>query len=129
VTARWVLDASAILAWLQHEPGSDMVDPLLPDAVISTVNWAEVLQKVAQRGRDAREVGDLLQALGVTPSPLSIEDAVTAAALWAEAPSLSLGDRYCLALSLRLKIPAVTADRHWATLDTGADIRLIRDGS
>ncbi len=89
VTARWVLDASAVLAWLQSKQGADEVDPLLGEAAISTVNWSEVLQKVIQRGRDAPEAGALLEALGVEAIPLTAEEAMFAAKLWLQTPSLS----------------------------------------
>ena len=39
-----VLDASAVLVWLQQETGADVVEPLLDGARISAVNLAEVLQ-------------------------------------------------------------------------------------
>ena len=45
-----VLDASALLALLQDEPGADVVEPALEAAVISTVNWSEVAQKSLDRG-------------------------------------------------------------------------------
>lgn len=45
-----VLDASALLALLLDEPGADRVAATLGDAVMSTVNLAEVLGKAADRG-------------------------------------------------------------------------------
>ena len=38
-----VLDASALLAYLKDEPGSNQVDGVLATSVISSVNWAEVI--------------------------------------------------------------------------------------
>jgi PIN domain nuclease of toxin-antitoxin system len=103
-----------------------MVDPLLAEASISAVNWSEVLQKVAQRGRDAGEAGDLLRALGLEVVPLTAEDAASAARLWSQASSLSLGDRCCLALARRLGVPAITADRDWEGSAAGVEIQTIR---
>lgn len=37
---------------------------------------------------------------------------------------LSLADRACLALAIRLAVPAFTADRMWA--DAGVEVRMIR---
>jgi PIN domain nuclease of toxin-antitoxin system len=39
---------------------------------------------------------------------------------------LSLGDRACLALAQRLRLPVVTADRAWANLALGVTIQLVR---
>ncbi len=40
-----VLDASALMAFLHSEPGGDIVWQALSDAVISAVNYSEVLKK------------------------------------------------------------------------------------
>ena len=40
-----VLDASALLAYLQDEPGSEVIDEVLAESAMSSVNWAEVIQK------------------------------------------------------------------------------------
>ena len=64
----------------------------------------------------------------MTIAPLSAEDGELAAQLWLEtrARGLSLGDRACLALALRLKLPALTADRAWASLKLPMKVRVIR---
>lgn len=121
-----VLDASAVLAWLQADPGADVVDPLLGDAAMSAANWSEVLQKAHQKGRDAREIADLLKALGIEVIPLSEEDAEHAAALWDRTPGLSLADRCCLALGYRYNAPVVTADVSWKNLSVGVVVVMIR---
>jgi len=120
-----VLDASAILAWVQDETGADMVDVYLDGAVVSAVNWSEVLQKVRQHGRDAQETSTLLLALGVEVSDATGADAVTAARLWDVDRPLSLGDRFCLALGSRLGVPVLTAERAWADVEDVA-VELIR---
>jgi PIN domain nuclease of toxin-antitoxin system len=35
-----VLDASALLAYLRQEPGEEMVDGVLAESVMTSVNWA-----------------------------------------------------------------------------------------
>ena len=111
-----VLDASAVLAWLQGEVGAEVVEPLLDDAVMSAANWSEVLQKAWQHGRDADRVGVLLHAMGVSVEPVVEEDARTAARLWSEAAHLSLADGLCLVLAQRLGGQAVTAERSWVAV-------------
>ena len=43
----WVLDASALLAMLNSEPGSERVAAALADSVMSSVNLSEVVAKLA----------------------------------------------------------------------------------
>ena len=45
-----ILDASALLALLRRESGSEKVEAVVPDAVISTVNLGEVLGKLVDYG-------------------------------------------------------------------------------
>jgi ribonuclease VapC len=113
-----VLDTSAVLAWMRDEPGAQVVDPLLAEAVMSAANWSETWQKPHQHGVDADRATHRLRVLGVQVEPLTATDAVTAARLWdrARAARLSLGDRCCLALAHRMSGTAVTADTAWAQL-------------
>ena len=49
----WVLDASAVLAFLHGERGADVVSDALADvSVVSAANWAEVLSKFSDEGED-----------------------------------------------------------------------------
>ncbi|HSK71944.1 MAG TPA: hypothetical protein VK892_09635 [Pyrinomonadaceae bacterium] len=45
-----VLDASAVLAFLQNEKGKERVEAVLESSVISRVNVAEVLTKPVEKG-------------------------------------------------------------------------------
>jgi PIN domain nuclease of toxin-antitoxin system len=128
VLPAYVLDASAVLALLHGEPGANVVRPLVERSVISSVNWAEVLQRVISLGREAPVVRDHLQSLGLGVLPFTAEDAESTAQLWSTSrrASLSLGDRACLSLAQKLGLPALTTDRIWAALDVGVEVRLIR---
>ena len=127
-TAAYVLDASALLALLNREPGADTVRPLVETSVISSVNWAEVLQKATSLGMEIPVVRDHVQSLGLEVLEFSGDDAELAAQLWSTTrrAGLSLGDRACLSLAQRLGLPALTADRTWATLDLDIEVQLIR---
>lgn len=74
-----VLDASALLAWLHDEPGGDQVEALLEVAVMSAVNWSEVLQKSVARGVAVEGLREDLEALGLQIEPFTIRDAEIAA--------------------------------------------------
>ncbi len=129
-----VLDASALLAYLQDEPGAEVVeDAVNASALINVANYAEVLTRLADAGeepavlhrrfQDQGLIGGLVQVV-----PLTDEDAVTLARLRAStrALGLSLGDRACLATGLRLGLPVLTSDRLWATVSVGVTVRVIR---
>jgi ribonuclease VapC len=123
-----VLDASALLAYLRAEPGSEAVDGVLGAALITSVNWAEVLQKSLSAGVEAKGLRQELQALGLAVEPFSAGDADTAALLWPQTRNLglSLADRACLSLALRLNLPVLTCDRIWAELTLPLRIQLLR---
>ena len=129
-----VLDASALLAYLNDEAGAQVVeDSLVRGAAISAVNLAEVLSKLAEVGEDPQEVSDNLRRRGLlggklVVSPLGPDDAVMIARLHrtTRAHGLSLGDRACLGLALRLRVPAVTADRVWLRLKIAVKVVTVR---
>jgi|1186.fasta_scaffold318742_1 ribonuclease VapC len=129
-----VLDASALLAYLFGEAGDELVADAISDgACMSTVNLAEVLSVVANRGRDPGEVVEDLVAGGVlgvaiTIEPFTVGDAVDAGRLrpLTRERGLSLGDRACLALARRLGLRALTADRTWADARSGVAVSFIR---
>jgi len=107
-----VLDASALLALVYAEPGSDVVGALLPNARISAVNLSEVAAKLAEGGMTAPDIHAALDGLGLSVVPFDADLAYAAGLLRAatKAAGLSLGDRACLALAARLGLPALTAD-------------------
>ena len=108
-----VLDASAVLAFLQGERGAEHVASTLHQGVIGAANWSEVAQKVIARGGDWPMTRALLASYGMRVEPVTPKDGDAAAALWRRGSSLSLGDRLCLALADRLDARVLTADRAW----------------
>jgi PIN domain nuclease of toxin-antitoxin system len=127
--AAHVLDASALLAVLQREAGAEVVLPVIEGALMSSVNWSEVVQKAAARGVavDRRMRRDV-EAIGVRIVPFAPDDAEAAAGIWEAAPraGLSLGDRACLALARDRGAVALTTDRAWAALPLGVTVEVVR---
>jgi ribonuclease VapC len=123
-----VLDATAVLALLNDEPGAGIVASLLPRAAISTVNFAEVVGKLADAGMPEGTIETALGELGLTAIPFDENLAIQTGLLRPVTGShgLSLGDRACLALAQQLGRPAVTSDRMWKTLKLDVEIRMIR---
>lgn len=123
-----VLDASALLAFLFHEPGHEHVARVIETSCISTVNLAEVIGRFVRDGHRADLVAQRIAATTLEIVPFSAREASLAAALLplANPLGLALGDRACLALALAREAPALTADRAWSSLQIGVPIHLIR---
>ena len=125
-----VLDASAILALLQTEPGHERVRAVLADAAASTVNLGEVVGYLARHGAAAEAVRRVLDPLPFERVPFGEELAYGAGLLLpvTRSAGLSLGDRACLALARQLGVKCLTADRSWLSIAeaTGVEIELIR---
>jgi PIN domain nuclease of toxin-antitoxin system len=124
-----VLDASAVLAFLNEEPGADkLTDALLSEASVSTVNLTEAASKLIQAGDEPDAVWRDLDFFFPSAEWFSVEQAQIAAKLVQQtrAPGLSLGDRACLALGIALKAPVWTTDRSWKKLSVGVPIHLMR---
>ena len=115
-----VLDASAVLAFLQGQPGADAVADRMGGAAIGAANLSEVLSRFTG-GTEVGLVSALLTAKGVRVEPVLRSDAQTAARIRHELPHLALGDRLCLALAERLDADVLTADRAW-----GSDGRVVQ---
>lgn len=126
--SRYILDASALLALLNEEEGAEVVIPLLPEAVISTVNLAEVVTRLALAGMPEPAIRATLALLPLDPVAFDDDQAIQTGLL---APAtrtlgLSLGDRACLALARLQEATVVTADQVWQTLPLGIPVLVIR---
>jgi ribonuclease VapC len=123
-----VLDASAILAYLEGEACSPDVEKLLDEAAVSAVNIAEVASKLAERGAPEDRIRQTIQALGVEIIPCDETIAYQIGDLRKPTKTLglSLGDRACLATALQHSVRAITADRSWKSLKVGVRIKVIR---
>ena len=123
-----VLDASALLAYLQDEPGGERVRGVIADSVMSSVNWAEVIGKARDERVDTQGLREDLASLGLALEPFSAEQGEIAGRLKERTRrlGLSLGDRACLALGSDRGETVYTADRAWLQLELGVDIEAIR---
>ncbi len=124
-----VADASAILAMLENEPGNKLVAAKLSAIVMSTVNLAEVVSALINKGFAASSARRTLETLEIETHPFDRDLALVVGTLRETTRhlGLSLGDRACLALARHLELPVLTADRVWTELDIGVEVRLIRD--
>lgn len=127
-----VLDASAMLALIHDEPGAEAVDAAMPGALLCSVNLAEVICKLAERGVPPDRAAAIACSLGARVVDFDATRAGMAGALrpltrpW----GLSLGDRCCLALAQQRKAVVLTSERVWPDIAdmVGLSIRNIRAG-
>ena len=117
---RVIFDASTLLISIHKEVGVEAVDDIPESIVMSSVNIAEVVTKMALRGTPASNIEFVIKAYHVSVEPFDERNAMAAGMLVGKTRpfGLSLGDRACLALGLALGLPVITADRAWAQLSS-----------
>ncbi len=123
-----VLDSSAVLAVINAEPGAERVIDVLDGALLSAVNHAEVVTKLTERGVNRELARSTVLKIGVQVIDFGIDLADRTGDLRRDTCHLgwSLADRACLALAERERVPVLTADRKWAKVGLGIEVRLIR---
>jgi ribonuclease VapC len=126
---RIVLDASAILAVINNEPGAEKLTPdMLARAVVSSVNLAEVQTKLVSRGWTSEQAWEDATSPVREVVPFDEEQARMAGDLVIQTRhlGLSLGDRACVALGTVLKVPVYAAGKIWKKLKVSVRIHVIR---
>ena len=123
-----VLDASAIIAVINNEPGIERVESALSDATVSSLNCAEVATWLTLHGMPPAEVTSTFDDFTFAVVPFDRTRAIAAGVLIEKTRGhgLSLADRACLALAIELDLPVMTGDRAWAGVDVGVKVQLIR---
>jgi len=124
-----ILDASALLALLNMEQGSNLVaNAILEGAVISSVNLSEVVVKLSEAGMPETVIHEVLDVLNIEIVPFNSILAYEAGMLrpLTRHAGLSLGDRACLALAKQRGLAALTTDRAWTGLAMDILIQVIR---
>lgn len=123
-----IIDASALLAWLHNEHGNQVVDEILDQAIISSINWSEVVQKSLFRGVDINGMKEDIEALGVTIEAVNTSTAELASYIWLNNKDLglSIADRICLALAQEKNSTVYTADKEWKKVKIDIKVQLIR---
>lgn len=126
--ASFVLDASAVLAVLLRERGFEAVANALNDAIMLSVNYAEVIGKLVERGMSLAESLAMLRSIDLVVVDFNFELAQRTGELRAETrrQGLSLADRACLALAEREQTPALTGDKKWLGAASGIEVVLFR---
>lgn len=128
---KYILDASAVIAFFKAEPGSDVVKRLLysESCCIHSANWIEVYCIIHRQNDEnaAEMICDLLQQLKVSVTDISDETfRRRVAKIKLAYPALSLGDCYAVGLAEWTKGTVVTSDKRFSDASDIAKIRQIR---
>jgi PIN domain nuclease of toxin-antitoxin system len=126
-----ILDASALLAFLNSETGADIVEARMAEgASMSSVNLSEVVAKLNEQGMPLLEIKNVVSDIGLQIEPFDEASAYVTGELRqpTKQVGLSLGDRVCLALGIKDGRVVLTADRAWQDLKhiPGLTVELIR---
>ncbi|MEK0085275.1 PIN domain-containing protein [Benzoatithermus flavus] len=125
-----VIDSSALIALLMHEPGWERVMAAVTAAVAPTTILSELVGYFAKNDLDLAELRSSLRELDLDFVALDHETAWLAGEMEpaTRAAGLSLADRSCLALARRLDRVALTGDRTWIRVarDLGIEVELFR---
>ena len=115
-----ILDASALMALINNEPGASVVQMHLGRACMSVVNFTEVLSKMVEQGVPVIEASRVLDNfnLGLIPFDESQMSGVGLLRLETKQYGLSLGDRVCLNLGQISGLPVLTSDQVWLKMQS-----------
>ena len=124
---RHILDASAVLALLQNEPGDALVAGVLSEACVGSVNLAEVVTVLTRKGRSAAQIRSVMQTLDLPVLSAERSLAIDTGLLWpaTKVAGSSLGDRYALALARRMNAGLLTSDERLAAIAPSVGVRVI----
>lgn len=113
-----VLDASAMIAFLQGEPGADVVEDVLMDAgkqkFAHVINLCEMYYHFLRQNDEATAESAVTTMMGLKVINRDDMDG----AFWREvgklkrAQTLSLGGCFCVAMAMRFGAEVVTSDHH-----------------
>lgn len=123
-----VLDASALLALLNEETGSEIVERYIPGALINAVNLSEVIGKLAESGMPENDIHEVVAMLALQVIPFDTVLSFKAGFLRPGTKNigLSLGDRACLATGMLMNLPVITSDKVWRDSGLPVTVHLIR---
>ena len=124
-----LLDSSAVLGYLQGEPGCEIVaaEILTGQASICVVNQTEVLSKLCDRGMSWPDAQTAFAKLALLAEPFTTDTALEAARLrpLTREHGLSLGDRACLAVANLRQCAVLTGDRDWLLIAKAVGLKII----
>ena len=123
-----ILDASALIAFVRKENGKKQVEPYISYALMSAVNFAEVVMRLQTCNIPMDVIRMIETDLLKEVIPFERDQVYLTAELREQTKllGLSFADRACLALGKLKGLSVLTGDKAWAKLDIGVEIKFIR---
>ena len=130
--AQYVLDASALLALIQAEPGAERITQALEqgECVVSAVNLSEAVTKLILNGLPDEQAESVVLGIPAEIVPCDGAIAVKAGRLTTigKPLGLSLGDRICLATGQAHGGIVLTTEQVWRKISLpGIQIEVVRE--
>lgn len=129
-----VLDAYAVIAFLEREPGYEHVEKHLDHAaqtgrnlLLCTVNWGEVYYNVMRETSPAKaeDVRRFIDTLPIELVPADV-DLARQAAIYKASHKMSYADCFAAALAKRHKASLVTGDKNFKAVEHEVKIEWLR---
>ncbi|MFY9589513.1 type II toxin-antitoxin system VapC family toxin [Rickettsia endosymbiont of Halotydeus destructor] len=113
-----IFDASTLLALIKNEPVKVNLEEFLGNVIMSTVNVSEVAAILLQSDMSEQECKDSIEPFINSIISFDQEQSFLTASLkkTTKHKGLSLGDRACIALGMKLNLPIYTGDKAWNDL-------------
>lgn len=121
-----IFDTSAFLALINNEDGKDIIEPLLANSVMLSVNVSEVVSElITKLHLSQKHIDQALLLIGEIKE-FDKDLAVQTGFLKEKYNELSFGERSCIALAQNLNLPLYTCNKHLNNWDFGIEIIQIR---
>jgi PIN domain nuclease of toxin-antitoxin system len=124
-----VFDASTLIALFAKETGYEFIKKQMKDAIISSVNIAEVYKYcIETQNLSEDEAKKLVKLSDIKIIEFTSDQALISASLITKTKQygLSLGDRACIALGISGEYDIITCDQIWQKLDVDVKIMMAR---
>lgn len=124
-----VFDSSAIIALFAKEKGYEFIKQHMKNAIISSVNIAEVYKYcINVQNLTEDDTKSLIEMLDIKIIDFNNEQALITASLVSKTKQygLSLGDRACIALAIIGNHSIITCDTIWQKVDVGIEFIMAR---
>lgn len=117
-TKKYLLDTSALIALLKKESGYEMIEKIIANSAISSVNFSEFVAVLARSGISYIDIDEMIKDIVPEIIPFCEDTSTKAGKLITVTKDygLSLGDRACIATGDHYQMEIHTTDKVWSKL-------------